>query len=238
MNKRYILLLFTFILPIFSFATHIVGGSLTYVYNGGSSYTVTLKLYRDCGSGTASFPGTVTIDVQGYNGASFSPSRDITMSLGSVTNVPSNLSPCAVAPNPMPCVQEGIYTTTVNNLPPNVGGYHLYYQIEARNLSLTNVNASCNCIGESFYAFIPGFDQAILWNEDFTLANGTTVDNGTTAWSAVAGATAPASFGVNSNQFQVTGANNAQAIWTSQSINIAGCSSVNVTINLYLGALI
>src|SRR4051812_23922361 len=97
MIKRLQIALICFLLsiPSLMYSTHIVGGALTYVYNGGSSYTVTLKLYRDCGAGTASLPGSVTITVVGYNGAAFSPSRDITMNLGTVTYVPSNLDPCA-----------------------------------------------------------------------------------------------------------------------------------------------
>ncbi len=217
--------------PFFAYSTHIVGGSLTYVYNGGSNYTVTLKLYRDCGPGTAAFPGSVTITVLGNNGVAFTPSRDITMNLGPVTPVPSNLDTCAPIPNPMPCTQQGIYTTTVNNLPPNPGGYHLYYQLIARNLSLTNINAACNCVGESFYAYIPG--PTILWNEDFLLTNGTTVDNAATAWSITAGIPAPATSSVNNNVFEITGVNDAQETWTSQVINISAYpGGVNLSADL------
>lgn len=154
MNKCILWFLILFC-PIVSNATHIVGGELTYVYNGGSSYTVKLKLYRDCGPNTAGFPGNVSISVRGNNGATFSPSKDFTMNLASVVAIPSNQLPCSIPPNPMPCVEAGTYTKTVSNLPPNIGGYHLYYQIVARNLSLTNINGACNCIGESFYAYIP-----------------------------------------------------------------------------------
>ena len=203
MKRRVHLFLLIFFLGIshLAFSTHIVGGSLTYVYNGGSNYTITLKLYRDCSPGTAAYPTSVTITVLGYDGQTFTPSRDITMSLGTVTQVPSNLDTCATPPNPMPCTQEGIYTTTVNNLPPNPGGYHLYYQLIARNLTLTNVNAACNCVGESYYAYIPG--PNVIWGEDFPLPNGTTVDNNATAWSIAAGATPPASASVNNNLFQI-----------------------------------
>lgn len=214
------LLCFLFLIPGWVLATHIVGGALTYVYNGGSSYTVTLKLYRDCGPGTAGFPGSVTVTVLGYNGAAFSPSRDITMTLGTVTSVPSNLDICATAPTPMPCTQQGIYTTTVNNLPPNPGGYHMFYQQTARNLSLSNVvNAACNCIGESFYADIPG--TSMYWTEDFLLPNGTTSDTGPTAWTTAAGVPAPATASVQNNLFEITGANNAIQTWTSQVIDIS-----------------
>ena len=239
MKRRVHLFLLIFFLGIshLAFSTHIVGGSLTYVYNGGSNYTITLKLYRDCSPGTAAYPTSVTITVLGYDGQTFTPSRDITMSLGTVTQVPSNLDTCATPPNPMPCTQEGIYTTTVNNLPPNPGGYHLYYQLIARNLTLTNVNAACNCVGESYYAYIPG--PNVIWGEDFPLPNGTTVDNNATAWSIAAGATPPASASVNNNLFQITGANNAQETWTSQVINIAAYTGgVNLTADMFTaGAL-
>ncbi len=231
-TRLHILILTLFlILPLAGFSTHIVGGSITYVHNGGSNYTVTLKLYRDCGPGTAAFPNPATISVVGYNGATFSPSRDIVIPLGTVTSVPSNLDTCATAPNPMPCTEEGLYTINVNNLPPNPGGYHLYFQIVARNLSLTNVNASGNNVGESFYAYIPG--TPVLWGEDFLLPNGTTVDNGATAWTTSAGAPAPATAAVNNNLFQITGANDAQQTWTSQSINIAAFTAgVNLRVDL------
>lgn len=205
-------------LPTTTNATHIVGGSLTYVHNGGSNYTVTLKLYRDCGPGTAGLPNNVTISVRGNNGATFNPSRDINMALSQVTPVPPNLDPCAIPPNPLPCVEEGLYTATVNNLPPNGGGYHMYYQIIARNLTIVNINAAGNNIGESFYAYIPGPNS--IWLEDFALADGTGVDNGATAWSVNNGATAPNSADVNGGQFRVQGANNSTAQWASQIIPI------------------
>lgn len=161
----WIALLFSLI-PFLSFSTHIVGGSLTYVYVGGSTYVVTLKLYRDCGPGTAAFPGNVPITVRGNNGVTFNPSLNFSMPLVSVSNVPSNLDPCAVPPNPMPCVQEGIYTATVTNLPPNnPGGYHLYYQVCCRNGSVQNIVNPLSA-GSSFYAYIPpsGNNSSAVFN--------------------------------------------------------------------------
>lgn len=213
------------------YSTHIVGGALTYIHNGGSNYTITLKLYRDCSPGTAGFPNSVSINVLGYNGTAFTPSKNITMPLGTKSSVPSNLDKCAIPPNPMPCTQEAIYTTTVDNLPPVAGGYHLYFQITARNLSLTNVNATCNCIGESFYADIPGLP--LHWNEDFSLPNLTTFDNGATAWSITSDAIAPTTANVNNNIFEITGKNNAGLTWQSQSINIASYTDgVNLSVDL------
>src|SRR4051812_47086285 len=113
MKRRLHILLICFFLGFHSmtFATHIVGGTLTYVYNGGSSYTVTLKLFRDCTG--LNFNNLATVTVLGANGTAFSPSKDIVLTLGSITSVPSGLPPCSTAPTPMPCTEEGIYTATV-----------------------------------------------------------------------------------------------------------------------------
>lgn len=230
MKRILILLVLVLCVPFAAVSTHIVGGTLTYIYNGGSSYTVTLKLFRDCSPSSAAFPGSVTINVAGYNGATFTPSKDFTMNLGTVTNIPPVLDPCAIPPTPMPCVQQGIYTTTVNNLPPNPGGYHLYYQVIARNLSLSNVNAVCNCVGESFYAYIPG--ETVRWFEDYTLPNNTTTDAGATAWTIAAGVPPPSGAAVQTNVFQVMGANNASETWTSQVVNISSCTSTNIRVAL------
>jgi gliding motility-associated-like protein len=220
MIKRLLSFLLLSLLAFNAKATHIIGSTLTYVHNGGSSYTFTLKLYRDCGAGSAAYPNNVTINVRGLNGVAFTPSKDFTMPGGTITNIPSNLDTCAVPPTPMPCVQERIYTATVTNLPPNVGGYHCYYQVCCRNLSTTNVNATCNCIGSSVYTYIPG--PTGVWMEDFTLANGTTTDAGTTAWTRT---TTAASAQVNNNLFESNGANNGLTVWTSQVINIAAYTS-------------
>lgn len=77
-------------------STHIVGGVLTYVHNGGLSYTVTLKLYRDCNA-TVNLPGTVAIAVTGYNGLVFAPSKNFNINLTSSSFLPSNLDTCAQA---------------------------------------------------------------------------------------------------------------------------------------------
>lgn len=211
------------------YASHIVGGSLTYVYNGGTSYTILLKLYRDC-TGIA-LPNNVTILVLGYNGETFSPSRDISIPVGTITPVPDGLPACAAKPTPLPCVQEGVYTKTVN-LPNNPGGYHLYYQNQARNTSITNVTGvGCNCIGETFYAHIPS--QMDVWGEDFDLADNTTSDNGVTAWTTTPGSPAAYSAKVNSGQFEIKGAFQGQQTWTSQVIDISkSTTGVSLKANL------
>src|SRR3989344_5726417 len=70
--------LFLVIFPFQGFSTHIVGGVITYTYNGGNNYTVSMILYRDCGAGSAAFPASVTFTVLQANGTVFAPSRNFT----------------------------------------------------------------------------------------------------------------------------------------------------------------
>src|SRR5436190_9330206 len=121
----YVAALFLFVSAFKLQASHIVGGALTYTYTGvGNTYSVTLKLYRDC-SGVA-FPGSATVAVLQANGNPFSPSLNFTLPGGAIANVPPVLPPCATSPSVVPCVEERIYTATVS-IPPSPGGVHLYY---------------------------------------------------------------------------------------------------------------
>lgn len=217
------------ILCKYSYSSHIVGGSLTYKYNGGTSYTVSLKLYRDCGGTSAAFPDSPIINVTNSDGSTTGLSTtNFTLSNGTVTQVTSELDSCATPPNPMPCVEEQTYVGNVN-LPFNPGGYYLYYTICCRNASIDNIQNPSN-IGEGFSVKIPG-----SWIENFTIANGTTTDVGTTAWTRVLSTPPPTSAKVNGGLFEVVGANSSNATWTSQIIDLTlyGGISKNVSVNLY-----
>jgi gliding motility-associated-like protein len=132
-------------------ATHIVGGSLTYEQLGGSTYRITLKLYRDCKPGSAAFPNPVTIQIRRNNGTAHTISS-VSIPFPGASLVPPNIDTCAV--NPGICLEEAIYTTIVTGLPPGFGGYHLYYQYCCRNSTLLNI-VNPLAAGETWYAHIP-----------------------------------------------------------------------------------
>ncbi|MGQ0828244.1 MAG: PKD domain-containing protein [Bacteroidota bacterium] len=160
-NKFLLLFISIFFFPFVVSATHIVGGSLTYEQLGGSTYRVTLKLYRDCAPGNAAFDNNITIEVLQANGTPFTPSKNITIPIGTVTLLNPYIDTCVVQPNV--CVQEALYTRVVNNLPPATGGYHLFWQRCCRNYTLSNVDSNPPPdVGESFYTFIP--DNNVLIN--------------------------------------------------------------------------
>lgn len=144
-----VLIFVLFLIPATAFATHIVGGSLTYEHLGGSTYRIILKLYRDCAPGNAAFPSPVNILVRQPNGAAYT---SISIPFPGATMVPLNIDTCVT--NPGICLQEAIYSRVVNNLPPNPGGYHMYFQYCCRNSSLDNINNPLST-GETWYTQIP-----------------------------------------------------------------------------------
>ena len=122
-----------------SWAGHIVGGEIFYTYLGGSSYQVTLYMYKDCDpiGEWAGFDNPLPLAV--YN-SSNQLVQNVYINLSSQDNVPITFNnPCVDPPNDL-CVLRGIYTTTLN-LPPNPGGYTLAYQRCCRRPSITNINA-------------------------------------------------------------------------------------------------
>lgn len=149
------LLAVTILTSFYSFGTHIVGGELIYQHLGGSSYYLTVKLYKDCNPGTQNFPNDLEIEAFtgfGLDTIGTLPADDffILPRLGRDTLAP-NIDTCAF--NPGVCVEEAIYGAIVS-LPPIAGGYHLFYQTYARNGSLLNIVDPLQA-GETFYAYVP-----------------------------------------------------------------------------------
>jgi gliding motility-associated-like protein len=141
-------------------AKHIVGGEIIYDDLGAGNYRITLKIYRDCFSDGAPFDGV------GQNAATalltvFDIDSNLigTFDIGApvITNIPPTINnPCIQIPTNV-CVEEGVYTYTLN-LPPIPGGYHVIYQRCCRNNSIINLAAPGNQ-GSTYYTHIPGTDE-------------------------------------------------------------------------------
>ncbi|MDX2191008.1 MAG: T9SS type A sorting domain-containing protein, partial [Bacteroidota bacterium] len=70
---------------------------------------------------------------------------------------------------------------------------------------------------------------ALPWMEDFTLSNGTNVDNGSTKWSLVnTGMTATATFSVQSNQLTISDVD-VEVKWLSEEITVSSAGSIKVS---------
>jgi gliding motility-associated-like protein len=142
-------------------ATHIVGGEMYYDYLGNNQYRITLKLYRDCLNGQAPFGGLgdghAILNITGYNKELVS---QVLMGEPLVTPVPANNNnPCMQSPNGV-CVEQGVYTRTVN-LPPRPGGYFLVYETCCRNNTILNILNPGNQ-GSTYRIYIPGPELAAV----------------------------------------------------------------------------
>lgn len=150
MLKHKFILCFLILFSFKSFATHIVGGEIYYDCLGGNNYKITLKLYRDCYTGLASYDNPATIFL--FNAAgTFVDSVEIPFP-GAVTLPVTLNNPCFTPPTNV-CVEEAIYETIVN-LPPSTGGYNIVYQRCCRNNTILNL-ISAGSVGSTYMAHIP-----------------------------------------------------------------------------------
>lgn len=131
-------------------ASHIIGGEINYSCLGNGLYSVTITVYRDCYTGIPPFDSPLYLSVYDHNGTFVSSSS---LLVQQITPVPAFINnPCSQFPVDL-CVEEGIYTTTLN-LPPNNGGYHLVYQRCCRNPTILNI-LNPSGVGITLTTFIP-----------------------------------------------------------------------------------
>lgn len=134
-------------------AAHLVGGEITYACNGSNSYTIKLRIYRDCNSGGAQFDNTVTFTIFDNTGAQlFNP----TVNKSPTVSVPVGTgNPCLISP-PNICTEYADYVHTMT-LPARVGGYTISYQRCCRNATISNIAASGK--GNTYTVQIPSMDN-------------------------------------------------------------------------------
>lgn len=119
----------------YSFATHIIGGELTYTCLGNNRYEIQLTVYRDCWFGRPKFDDPAYIAI--YNSSNVLldtikiPFRD------SIKLDPKLSDTCLVIP-PNVCVSTTTYRDTIT-LPFRIGGYILSYQRCCRNNTIKNL---------------------------------------------------------------------------------------------------
>ncbi|MCB9290534.1 MAG: PKD domain-containing protein [Lewinellaceae bacterium] len=134
-------------------AAHIIGGEITYEClgwtngdpnSGSRSYQFYMNIYRDCQGGGAPFdspnapyPATITIYRTGLSG-DFMRFQAGFPQVEFIDPDPGN--PCVIIPNNV-CVQRGVYTFPVVDLPVSDQSYFIVYQRCCRNNTITNIVA-------------------------------------------------------------------------------------------------
>ena len=158
-SKRLLLSVFVFLFSVSSFASHLIGGEIYYAHTSGNNYTVTLKIFRDCGPANINgtdFDPAVSIGIFTSNNVLFTE-LSINLISTNVTNIPVTLNnPCFVLP-PDICVEQAIYTGSVI-LPPTPGGYNIVHQRCCFQPSIDNLT-SPQSQGVSYVAHVPGSDE-------------------------------------------------------------------------------
>jgi len=143
-------------------ATHLIGGELTYQCLGSDNYLITLKIYRDCFNGIPPLDDPAYVFVYNSSGTLL---QTLNFTSPVIVNLPVVINnPCLIAP-PNVCVEEGVYTYTIN-LPPISGGYQLAHQRCCRNNSILNISDP-GATGSTYTALIPGPGLATCNNSPY-----------------------------------------------------------------------
>ena len=144
---------------------HIVGAHMSYGCENSltNTYRVNLKVYRDCFS--LSFDIALKLAI-------YDSLNNLVMELPMQRGTPKTISPeltthpCAISP-PTICVQSVVYTSLVQ-LPPKQGGYHISWQRCCRSSTIQNISGSAN-YGLTATVRIPSMDT--LCNNSASLAS-------------------------------------------------------------------
>jgi gliding motility-associated-like protein len=156
--KRYLLISCWTLSGLFAswpvFASHIIGGELSYERLGGDTFKITLDIYRDCYSGIPWFDTPAHLAIFDENG---NPVQNISASLLNLQpiysdTIPNNIQsdPCLFPPDSV-CVEHARYETEVILSGP--GGFYVVYQRCCRNQSVSNIMNSSES-GATYFIYI------------------------------------------------------------------------------------
>lgn len=153
-------------------AAHIIGGEITYEClgwtngdpgTGTRTYQFYMNIYRDCQGGGAdfdsapggSFPATVTI----YTESDEEPYTVLVLPNPSRNTVnPQEDNPCVIVPSNV-CVEQGVYTFPLLDLPVIDESYYITYQRCCRNNTISNILAPGDSGATYFMELTPAAQQ-------------------------------------------------------------------------------
>lgn len=155
---------------IHTYATHLIGGEMSYEHLGNNNYLIRLKVYRDCGPdntmGTG-FDASAAVGI--YENGTLLQTLQLSSLDAVITLLPNdNGDPCLNIPSDL-CNEEAVYTTTVN-LDFNTTGYDIVYQRCCRSPSIINLDMPGDQ-GATYWAHIPGSTEVSVQNSSPTFTN-------------------------------------------------------------------
>ena len=120
-----------------SFASHIVGGEITYVCLGNNNYEFTVNIYRDCiGGNPAALESDNPAFISIFRGSNFFSFDSLYLTSQQV--VPVNFSNDCIK-NPPPTCLSLVQFKFVKNLPASNQEYTVVYQRCCRNEAINNI---------------------------------------------------------------------------------------------------
>ncbi len=158
-----------------TYATHIIGGDITYRYISGNQYEITLTLRRDCALGQVGYDNPASLGI--FSGANNTFIREVSVPFNAADTVGNTIDNACGIEGFGVCVQSATYKTIVD-LPSIPGGYIIAYQRCCRNSSLNNVNVPLEsgstewiAITEESMNLRNSSPKFILWPDVYICAN-------------------------------------------------------------------
>lgn len=164
MNKIGLVVRFIILLLVVSasftsaFATHIVGGGVTYKCLGNNTYQIQIDIFEDCLNGE---PSAIAEDKPAFlgifaNDDSYELQDSIGIQNGTIVDisVPTNFSNACVNNAPKTCLRKVSFIKNYY-LPSNSKGYKVVYVRCCRNATIANINRPSE-VGATYFCNIPG----------------------------------------------------------------------------------
>lgn len=147
-----------------SYASHMIGGDITYRCLENNRFEITLTLFQDCLSGQ---PTAIAQDDPAFysiytGGPNPTPYESGSVPSSSTTIVDPNFSNECINNYPQTCLRKQVFTF-VTMLAPSSTGYYIVYQRCCRNATINNLINPGN-IGVTYSAEIPPFVNGVCPN--------------------------------------------------------------------------
>lgn len=143
MKKSLFLCLFLFV-SLTNFATHILGGEVTYTHVSGLTYKINVKLYTQCGGAIQALPAALQLDISSVSQSYDSTITAYTILTDTIGNpCPLNPTMCSSPMSSYPGFKYKVYEGEIT-LPNAANDWVFFYSICCRTNNIVNITNSAS----------------------------------------------------------------------------------------------